>query len=207
MTIEVAAKKRTSRIEHDVPKVLRAESIELVDSEGRVRTRIVADNGYGTMFEMFDNAGTRHAFITVGSDGRYATFELENVAGARVLLEAAEDVEVVISDKIDDHFLGQAKCILSAPEGGYDASFVAAGTFPNKYSTGPNLLFGDRPRTLAVFERAERAAMAEACDFERSALKHRESGNKVAARKAQQASYRIVRKLNDLKRKYFPVAS
>jgi len=179
-----------------VPKVLRAERLELVDPEGRVRARIgprTQRTGNGTYryyrLELFDANGSVCASVSVDDRGVDSEASIGKEDGAQVEMRAWKA----------GNYPAHAEMTVRGGQSfdkGRRTIGVVEGCFPGAFDYGPDITYsnpfiGDRHS----LDRACREAQALADSARKQSSEVREEGDRLRARRRGSEARRLEKQI------------
>jgi hypothetical protein len=179
-----------------VPKVLRAERLELVDSEGRLRARIGPrtvrnSNGVWRTFrmELFDTDGSVCASVSVSDDGTDASAFVGDEDGSQVKIRSYRPAYSL--DRAEVELTGGVPITA-----GRKMLAVTRGCFPGGVDQGPDITYdtveiGDR----YSLDRACKAAQKKADACRAAALDARKEGDRLRGRRASSEARRLEKQI------------
>jgi hypothetical protein len=185
----------TERVE--TQKVLRAERLEIVDSEGRVRARIGprsrradGETWRSYRLEMFDTRGTIIASLSV-EDGVAGSDDVDHVARFRVGEEYGTSVELEASDR--ERFSTHSSVTIDSGSAGLRQVTCRAGSFPITRDLGPNMRYGveERIADRYTLDRATHDAQVQVKVCREAARIARSMGLQREARRATAEARRL----------------
>ena len=175
-----------------VPKVIRAERLELVDPNGQLRARIGprtqrTSNGTYRYYrlELFDMNGAVCASVSVDERGNDSEASIGKQNGSQVEIRAW---------KAKDH-PAHAEVTVRGGQGfqkGRRSIRVAEGSFPDTYDNGPTIMY-DNPfiSDLYSLDRACREAQGRVVSARKQSAEARGDGDRLRARRLASEARRL----------------